>query len=413
MKQLFTVLKFEYLNFLKNKIFIISTVVLALITAIVTFAPRFTDSLSFSDSADTVNQTLLVVDNSGVEGTGLILQKSLTDCDIVLDTSADEKNAEDYVTSGDYDAAVIITGPLEYTYIVNNKLLYDTTTYTIDEVLTANYKNRYLLNAGITEEQLYELSDVAVTSNSVIVGQDQTQNFILAYVLMMMLYISVMIYGQLVAQNVAVEKSSRAMELLITSASPKSLIFGKVLGTGLAGLSQIAALLGWGLICLSVNKSYLFRNEIFASFVDIPVSMILYTLVFFILGFLIYAFLMGAMGSMASKLEEVGTLTMPAMMTFVIGFIATISFMSSGNIDNPVMKVLSYIPFTSPMAMLARITMGEATGLQAAVSIVILLLSIIGVGYVAVAIYKIGILMYGKPPKFNEILKALQSGRKK
>ncbi len=413
MKQLFTVLKFEYLNFLKNKIFIISTVILALITAIFTFAPRFTDSFSFSDSSDATKQKILLVDNSGLENTGLVLQMSLADYDIVIDNSKDENQAEDFVTSGDFDAAVILSGPLEYTYIVNNKLLFDTTTYAIDEVLTENYKNLYLLNAGVTEEQLYELSTVYVSSNSVIVGQDQTQSFLLAYILMMLLYISVMIYGQLVAQNVAVEKSSRAMELLITSAQPKSLIFGKVLGTGLAGLSQIAALLGWALICLAVNKNYLIGNEVFASFVDIPVLMILYTLIFFVLGFLLYAFLMGAMGSMASKLEEVGPLTMPAMMVFVIGFIMTISFMSSGNIDNTVMKILSYVPFTSPMAMLARITMGEAADLQAVIAIVILSLSIIGVGYVAVAIYKIGILMYGKPPKFNEILRALRQSKKK
>lgn len=413
MKQLFTVLKFEYLNFLKNKIFIISTAVLILIITCITFAPRFIDSDSFSDSANDSKQKVLIVDNSGIENTGLVLKSSLVDYDVVLDDTKDKNQAESCVKSGEFDAAVILTSPLEYTYIVNNKLLFDTTTYTIDEILTVNYKNRYLLNSGITEEQLSELSSVTATANSVVVGQDQTQNFMLAYILMMLLYISVMIYGQLVAQNVAVEKSSRAMELLITSAQPKSLIFGKVLGTGFAGLSQIAVILVWGLICLTANKKYLLGNETLASFADVPLSMILYTLIFFILGFLIYAFLMGAMGSMASKLEEVGTLTMPALMTFVIGFIVTISFMSSGNIDNTVMKVLSYFPFTSPMAMLARVTMGEASFFQAAISIIILIISIVGVGYVAVAIYRIGILMYGKPPKFNDILKALQQRKRR
>ena len=96
------------------------------------------------------------------------------------------------------------------------------------------------------------------------------------------------------------------------------------------------------------------------------------------------------------------------MMFLIIGFVVVISFMSSGNIDSIVIKVLSYFPFTSPMAMFARISMGTATNIQAIISIVILIASIIGVGCLAVAIYRIGILMYGKPPKFNEIVRALK-----
>ena len=114
------------------------------------------------------------------------------------------------------------------------------------------------------------------------------------------------------------------------------------------------------------------------------------------------------MGSMASKLEDVSTLTMPVMIFLIVGFVVTISLMSSGNIDSGLIKILSYFPFTSPMAMFARISMGTTTNVQAIISIIILIISIVGVGYLAVAIYRIGILMYGKPPKFNEIVRALK-----
>ena len=98
-------------------------------------------------------------------------------------------------------------------------------------------------------------------------------------------------------------------------------------------------------------------------------------------------------------------------MTKIIGFLITISLMSSGNIDSGIIKFLSYFPFTAPMAMFARIAMGTATTIQAIISIIILIISIIGVGYLAVAIYRIGILMYGKPPKFNEIIRALKNNK--
>ena len=99
---------------------------------------------------------------------------------------------------------------------------------------------------------------------------------------------------------------------------------------------------------------------------------------------------------------------MPVMMFLIIGFVITIALMSSGYVDSSIVKVLSYFPFTSPMAMFARIAMGTATTLEAIISIIVLILSIIGVGYLAVAIYRVGILMYGKPPKFNEIARALK-----
>jgi ABC-2 type transport system permease protein len=409
MKQLLTVLKFEFLNFLKNKVFIVLTLVVAVVIAIITFFPRFSSmtNISFGDK-EKEKQSLLIIDNSQLDGTGELLKTALTEYDATVEKGKNLDEAKTVIKNGDYDAAILLTSPTEYSYIVNNLGLYDTTAYLIDEILISNYKTLYLANAGFTEEQIVEFSSIAINGTSIVVGEDHTQSFFHAYLLMMVLYMAVLVYGQLVAQSVATEKSSRAMELLITSANPKSLIFGKVLGTGLAGLSQITCLLGWGLICLMLNKKYFVGNEIFEMFSGISTSLVVYTIIFFVLGFLLYAFLMGSLGSMASKLEDVGTLTMPAMFTFVISFVASITFLSAGSVDSTIMKALSFIPFTSPMAMFARICMGTATTIEALISIVILIVSIIVIGYFAVAVYRIGILMYGKPPKFNEIIRALK-----
>lgn len=412
MKQFFTVFKFEFLNFIKNKIFIGLTVVLAVVITVVTFFPRFTagNDISINLGQETA-KNMLIINNSHNEMLTEALISAFPDYEITVDNSQTLDNAKELVNTGDYKTAVVITSPLEYKYIVNNLGIYDTTSYTVNEVLLSFYKNDYLANAGLSGDQIEEFSSAAVTNEVLVVGQDQTQSFFHAYLLMMVLYIAVLIYGQLVAQSVATEKSSRAMELLITSANPKSLIFGKVIGTGFAGLAQITVLLLWGVLCIALNKDYLMGNEALSMLTTVSPSIIIYTIIFFVLGFGLYAFLNGAMGSMASKLEDVGTLTMPVMFTFILSFIVTIMFMSSDNIDNPVINVLSYVPFSAPMAMFARICMGTATHLEALISVLLIVVSIIGVGYLAVAIYKIGILMYGKPPKFNEIVRALKKNK--
>lgn len=409
MKQFLAVFKFEYLNFVKNKIFIFLTAAIAVIIAVVAFYPRFSSSTDISlNFGKQETPSLLVMDKANVVGLEEIIKSTLKDVDITFTTDGDENSAKLSVENKEYSSAVVITSPLEYTYVVENLGLYDTTEQTINQILLSHYKTVELQKYGLSMEEIVDFSTLTVKANSLIVGQDQTQNFMHAYILMMVLYITVLVYGQIVAQSVATEKSSRAMELLITSANPRNLIFGKVLGTGFAGLTQMTVILIWGLLCVTINKDYLIDSNMFSMFTGFSSSMIIYTIIFFVLGFLLYAFLLGAMGSMASKLEDVGALTMPVMMFLIIGFVVTISLMSSGNIDSGFVKLLSYFPFTSPMAMFARIAMGTATTIQAIISIIILIASIVGVGYIAVALYRIGILMYGKPPKFNEIVRALK-----
>ena len=411
MKQFFTVFKFEFKNFLKNKIFVGLTIAVALVITLVTFFPRFTGGkdISINLGEETVKSLLII--NKADESLTDAIKSTLTDFEITVDNQQSFENAKESVANGDYKIAIVIDSPLEYKYIVDNLGLYDTTSYIINEVMLSSYKANYLANAGLSAEEINEFTNAFVTGESVIVGQDQTQSFFHAYLLMMVLYVAVLVYGQLVAQSVATEKSSRAMELLITSADPKNLIFGKVIGTGVAGLAQIAVLLIWGVICVVINKDYLMGNEVLSMFTNISPSLVIYTIVFFVLGFGLYAFLNGAMGSMASKLEDVGTLTMPVMFTFIIGFVITISFMSADKIDNIIIKILSYVPFTSPMAMFARICMGTASHFEAFISIIILIISIFILGRLAVTIYRIGILMYGKPPKFNEIIRALKNNK--
>jgi ABC-2 type transport system permease protein len=128
-------------------------------------------------------------------------------------------------------------------------------------------------------------------------------------------------------------------------------------------------------------------------------------LVFFVLGFLTYAFMFGAVGSTASKLEDINTSVMPITMLFVAGFVVVMTGIGSGDVETPLMKICSFIPFTSPMAMFTRIAMSTVPWYEIALSIAILVASTAGIGMLAARIYRVGVLLYGKPPKVGEILK--------
>ena len=226
------------------------------------------------------------------------------------------------------------------------------------------------------------------------------------------LYMVILLYGQMVATNVATEKSSRAMELLVTTARPTSMMFGKVLASCLAGFSQLVLIFGSAILFYNINRAKL-QNPIISSIFDIPIELFIFMIVFFILGFLIYAFLFGAIGSTASKLEDINTSVMPITFLFIIGFMVVVFSMSGGSIDNLAMKICSYVPFTSPMAMFTRIAMSSVAWYEIAISIAILIGSVIGIGVLSARIYRVGVLLYGTPPKFMKIMKTVFRDQKK
>jgi ABC-2 type transport system permease protein len=224
---------------------------------------------------------------------------------------------------------------------------------------------------------------------------------------------AIMLYGQFVATSVASEKSTRAMELLITSANPMSLMFGKIIGTGLAGLMQFGIIFGSAFLFYNINGDIWAGNEVMRMIFNIPLDMLLYVLLFFVIGFFLYAFVYGALGSLASRTEDVGATILPVTFMAMIALFVVIFGMSSGKLDSPLMVACSYIPFTSPMAMFTRIAMSNVAPVEIIVSITIAVASTVGIGMLSAAIYRVGVLMYGKPPKLGVLIKTLRKQRVK
>jgi len=120
-------------------------------------------------------------------------------------------------------------------------------------------------------------------------------------------------------------------------------------------------------------------------------------------------FLFGAIGSTVSKMEDINTAVMPITLLFLAAFFVVIFSMSSGSVDTVLMKVCSYIPFTSPMAMFTRIAMSTVPWYGILISTVILIGSVIGIGVLSAKIYRVGVLLYGTSPKLGAILKAIKN----
>ncbi len=422
MKQFGKILKFELIGYLKNKIFVGVTVFIVAVIAIVMFFPRVMELFDEKQSsAEGMTQgTGEEGDNAGELPLMLIVYDKEENAELLKEAfsaafpdhqvrlASDLKEIKEQIISGYAECAIVLEGLTSYTYYVNNLSMYDSNTMVINEVLQNIYRMSAMIEGGIAPETAGEILSAQIQGTTESLGKDQMQNFFYTYIMIFALYMVILLYGQMVATNVATEKSSRAMELLVTSARPASMMFGKVIASCIAGLLQIIAIFGSALLFFNLNDTYWGSNEIIKSIFDMPLDLFGYMLIFFILGFFIYAFMFGAVGSTASKLEDINTSVMPITILFIAGFFVVVFSMTSGNTDTVLMKACSFIPFTSPMAMFTRIAMSTVPWYEILISIALLIGSVFGVGVLSAKIYRVGVLLYGTPPKIGAILKAIR-----
>jgi len=405
MKQFKKILKFELKGYFKNKMFIGITLFLVAVIAVAMFIPNIISLFKTDDVTPTEKPVMLVYaeENDLAELVQAYFTEAFNEYDVTIETGSVE-DLTGKITSGEAECAFVMNGFSSYTYYVNNLSMYDSNTVVADSVLQEVYRVSMMIQNGLTPEQAGEIMSVQIESTTTTLGKNQMDNFFYTYIMIFALYMVILLYGQMVATNVATEKSSRAMELLVTSAKPTAMMFGKVLASCIAGFVQLVAIFGSAILFYNINKAQL-TNPIIASIFDMPIELFIFMLVFFVLGFLIYAFLFGAIGSTVSKLEDINTSVLPLTYLFIISLMIVVFSMSSGTVDNIAMKICSYVPFTSPMAMFTRIAMSTVAWYEIAISIGLLAGSVIGIGVISAKIYRVGVLLYGTKPNFFTILK--------
>ncbi|WP_225999829.1 ABC transporter permease [Paenibacillus sp. BJ-4] len=232
-------------------------------------------------------------------------------------------------------------------------------------------------------------------------------NYGLVYILMILFFTSSMMTGNMIASEVTSEKSSRIMEILITSVSPLIQMFGKIIGIFLVGLLQIAVFAAVVCANLMLPHNGAILSSAGLDLSQLNTAVLSYGLIFYILGYFLYAVLFAAVGSIVSRTEELGQAIMPITVLSLAAFYIGIFNIAAP--DTMFIKVAGYIPFFSPTVMLLRIGLERASLLEIWLSLAILVASILFFGWLAAKIYRTGVLMYGKRPTFKELRKAMKA----
>ncbi|WP_066191912.1 MULTISPECIES: ABC transporter permease [Gracilibacillus] len=230
----------------------------------------------------------------------------------------------------------------------------------------------------------------------------------LVYVILFLLYFSVISYGNMIAMDIANEKTSRVMEILISSSSPVSQMFAKILAIGLAGLVQMLLFCGVGYYMLIQQQEDGFLSDLGLN--DVSPSTFVYAVIFFILGYFLYATLAAMLGSLVSRTEDVQQLMMPVTLLIVLAFF--IAMFGLAMPESPLVVISSYIPFFSPMTMFLRVGVLDIPFWEIAISIALLVAAILLLAALGARIYRGGVLMYGTSTSLKDFKKALQLSKK-
>lgn len=245
---------------------------------------------------------------------------------------------------------------------------------------------------------------------------DEISNFAVTFGLVMFLFLAVIIYGTWIAMSVVEEKTNRVMEIILSTASPFQLLAGKVLGVGGAALAQYLAVLAAALVAtlLQGQVAALVLGD--AGGISLPTGLtpgiLLVFSVYFVLGFMLYAVLFAAAGSLVSRQEDVSQVVTPMTLVSTAGYLIGL-YASIGIVDANASWVvaLSWVPFLSPYMMLGRMSAGEAGPVEVVGTMALMVVTIVVAVWVAARIYSAGVLMYGQRPGVRRMWKALREAR--
>jgi len=234
-----------------------------------------------------------------------------------------------------------------------------------------------------------------------------------AYALIILLYLAIMLNAQSVMSSVAEEKTSRIAELLVATTSPMQLLAGKILAAGVAGAIQIGAWVAAGYVAALQLAQSMPRTGAaaaahgpFGQF-DVSPGLIVAFIVFFIIGFLQYVTLYAAGASLINRTEDLGSVTMPLIFPALASYL--LAFATLGFPNDPRVLVFSQIPLIAPYVMFTRLTVSTVPIWQIALSIVINIAAVVFIVWGAGKVYRVGLLMYGRPPSFKQVIAALRA----
>jgi ABC-2 type transport system permease protein len=422
----------EYRNRLTQRSFIITTIVLLVIVFIAPFVPTIIQLVQSRTAGAPAQTQVVVVDNAGgiagMSETALAsyisAQLNGTTSPAPYAISSQPPTALDglqsQVKQGKLDILLVMNRSLQdnlqFVYTTDGDPTTDgnlTSFQTLAQYLTVLDTAQRL---GLTPAQTARLfAPASLTTVYAQQGQPArpvnqvVADYLLAVVGAILIYVTIGLYGGIVAAGVAEEKSSRVMEILVNAATPFQLLAGKIVGIGTACLTQMGSMVvvGIGSVLLQIPlQTALFGANAggFSQYLaSVSIQFFLLFLVYILLAFFLYATLYAGLSALVKRQDEVQNATIVPSMLILSGYL--LFYVAVSAPDSTLKKVLSYIPFWTPSLMLARLARGTVAGWEIAATIGLMLAAILACTWFAARLYRIGVLMYGQRPSLGQALK--------
>ncbi len=400
-KDIFTVAKFTMRDMIGRKSFRISTLIILILIVIGFNVPSFIQNFSNPD-----DNTILFVDRDNIFSGSLNTLRENSELGYQAEISTDnDETIRQKIDNDEINSAFIIektdTEP-RIRYIVKNTATISEPPQQIIDQLNSLYSAVQLSKLGLTESELTTLIpnfdfEIEQTESEVVGG-----NIGVMMILSCILFFAIYFCAFQVSSSITVEKTSKIIETLVTSTSPRSIILGKTIGIGLVGLGQMLLF-----VVTAMLSAYSFLDsEILNAMLDLsnftPYLAII-TLVYFILGYFVYALLYAVTGATVSKPEDIQAANTPVVILTMIGF-----YLAYFTLMNPTGELnifASLLPISSPFCMPLRVMMGVASSWDVCLSILILLITCIVVAHIAIKIYSNAILNYGNQRGLKNLFK--------
>ena len=408
MRDLKTVIGFTIKDMVKRKSYIISTIIILLLIIIGFNIPNIMNLFNNGDDS-TSNKKLLIVDNLNLfQGT----LNSLNEMNLgySIETTNENLNFDNIkqkIENKEIDEAILIEKienqeKYKLRYIVEDMTMITSMPEDLLNSINPIYTNLQISKLGLTEEQLQTLTPNFEYSVEQTQEQKVSGNVMVIMLLSLVLFYAIYFCAYQVSSSITTEKTSKIMETLVTSTTPKTIVLGKTIGIGIVGLLQVALFVTIAL----VSAKLFLEPGLLESVLDMSKMtpyLAIVTIIYFILGYFAYALLYALTGSTVGKPEDIQSANTPVAILAVIGFY--LSYFTMMNPTSDLNLFASMFPISSPFCMPFRIMMGIASTGEVIISIAILVITILIIAKVAIKIYSNVILNYGTKMSFKDIVK--------
>ena len=411
MKDLKTVTVFTMKEMLKRKSFIITTIIILLLIIVGFNIPNIISFFSSDNNGQNIEgEQLLIVDSQNIfEGTLDTLNSM--DLGYQVQTSNENLTFEDVkskIENEEISEAIIIEKSTENAnayqlrYIVKNIATISSMPEDLINAISTTYTNLQISKLGLTQEQLQSLTPNFEYHIEQTEEQEVSGNVAVIMILSLVLFYAIYFCAYQVSSSITTEKTSKIMETLVTSTSPRTIVMGKTIGIGIVGLVQVCLFVAVALI----SAKLFLEPGVLESVLDMskftPYLAII-TIIYFILGYFAYALLYALTGSTVSKPEDIQSANTPVAILAVIGFY--LSYFTMMNPTSNLNVFASMFPISSPFCMPFRIMMGVASVTDVVISLAILVVTILIVANVAIKIYSNAILNYGTKMSLGDMIR--------